>query len=126
MAQTTIKTGSGFDGEEDLPFNVATFQCVPLPIDSRYDAYDDEDMPTNLMASRSNVPGMTPQELMAAHRSSLAGISNRPDADMHSLTLSRHQVEPEDILQASMGDMPDDEYNEALKSFRFGESTDGE
>lgn len=114
----------GFAGEEDRPFNVATFQCTPLPVDSAVSG-DDEDMPSNLMASRSNVPGMTPQELMAAHRSSLAEISNKADHDLHSLTLSRHQVEPEDVMQASMGDIPDDEYNDALKSFKFGEA-DGE
>jgi hypothetical protein len=123
MTQTTRKNSNEFDGEEDRPFNVATFQCTPIPVDpSPLD--DDEDMPSNLMASKSNVPGMTPQELMAAHRMSLAEISNKAETDLHSVTLSRHQVEPEDVFHASMGDIPDDEYNEALQCFKFGEASD--
>lgn len=121
MNHASSKTKKGFDGEADRPFDVPTFQCMPLPVVHVPNEEDDEDMPSNLMVSRSNVPGMTPQELMAAHRMSLAEISNKPDPDLHSLTLSRHQVEPEDILQASMGDIPDDEYNDALKSFKFGD-----
>ncbi|KPI90874.1 hypothetical protein ABL78_0107 [Leptomonas seymouri] len=112
---------SEFDGTEDRPFNVATFTCSTVPIDSNAD--DDEDMPSNLVASRSNVPGMTPQELLTAHRKSLAEISNKPDTDLHSLTLSRHQVEVEEVCQASMDDIPDDEYNSALQSFRFGDTS---
>ncbi|KAK7199697.1 hypothetical protein NESM_000015500 [Novymonas esmeraldas] len=121
MAQPRGKSGTALADVEDRPFVVATFQRTP----SRGgNAENDDDMPSNLIASRSNVPGMTPLELMAAHRSSLAEISKRADPDMHSLTLSRHQVEPEDVYHASLGDIPDTEYQDALESFKFGHADD--
>ncbi|GET91425.1 unspecified product [Leishmania tarentolae] len=101
---------------EDRPFFVATFQRTP----SRgATCCADDDMPSNLITSRSNVPGMTPQELLAAHRMSLAEISRRTDPDLHSLTLSRHQVEQGDICHASLGDLSDEAFRDALEAFRF-------
>lgn len=124
MAQSgRSKEPSAIGGVEDRPFEVATFQRTPSR-GGNVSTNRDDDMPSNLLASRSNVPGMTPQELMAAHRSSLAEISKRADPDMHSLTLSRHQVEPEDIYHASLGEIPDDEYRDALDSFKFGHADD--
>ncbi|XQJ29625.1 hypothetical protein NXY56_005684 [Leishmania guyanensis] len=121
MRQSHSKSSNTLADVEDKPFFVATFKRTP----SRCGALEnDDDMPSSLITSRSNVPGMTPQELMAAHRFSLAEISKRADPDLHSLTLSRHQVEPEDICHASLGDIPDDEYRDALESFKFGHADD--
>ncbi|KAG5496153.1 hypothetical protein JKF63_02454 [Porcisia hertigi] len=119
LKQSHSKSTNTLADVEDRPFVVATFQRTP----SRGGASDkDDDMPSHLMNSRSNVPGMTPLELMAAHRSSIAEISKRADPDLHSLTLSRHQVEAEDIDRASFGDVPEEEYRDALESFKFGEA----
>lgn len=95
---------------------------------NRRDEDDEKDLPSNLLASHSNVPGMTPAALMAAHRRSIAAIPGNEDRglDMHSLTLSRHQVEPQDVYRADMDDMPDDEFQECLNSFKFGEQAAGE
>lgn len=86
----------------------------------------DKDMPSNLVNSHSNVPGMTPAELLAAHRRSIAALPGNEDRalDLHSITLSRHQVEPEDMYRADMDDVPDDEYLECLNSFKFGQQTE--
>ncbi|KAG5470069.1 hypothetical protein LSCM4_02763 [Leishmania orientalis] len=121
MKQSHSKSSNVLVDVEDQPFRVATFQRT---YSCGGHSERDDDMPSNLMNSRSNVPGMTPHELMAAHRSSLAEISKRADPDLHSLTLSRHQVEPEDIRHASFGDIPDDKYREALESFTFGRAAD--
>ncbi|KAG5494633.1 hypothetical protein JIQ42_02248 [Leishmania sp. Namibia] len=121
MKESHSKSSNVLADVEDQPFRVATFQRT---YSCGGHSERDDDMPSNLMNSRSNVPGMTPHELMAAHRSSLAAISKRADPDLHSLTLSRHQVEPEDIRHASFGDIPDDKYREALESFTFGRAED--
>ncbi|CAJ1991631.1 hypothetical protein LDHU3_32.1270:CDS1 [Leishmania donovani] len=116
MTELRSKSSNALADVEDRPFFVATFQRTA----SRCGTSDkDDDMPSNLITSRSNVPGMTPQELLAAHRMSLAEISKRADPDLHSLTLSRHQVEQGDICHASLGDISDEAYHDALESFRF-------
>lgn len=87
---------------------------------------DDEDMPSNLMNSRCNIPGMSPQELMHAHRRSLvamAKMNKQSPTDIYSITLSRLQVEREDVRPMALSDIATVEYRRNLKDYRFGESS---
>ncbi|CAD2216349.1 hypothetical protein AGDE_14744 [Angomonas deanei] len=86
---------------------------------------DNEDMPSNLMNSKSNVPGLSAHELLAEHRKSLSQINGDKKGDFTSLTLSRHQVEPEALdFEGALDSIPDDQYRDALESFHFGTADD--
>ncbi|CCW62759.1 unnamed protein product [Phytomonas sp. EM1] len=110
--------------ETDLPFVAATFPRLK-DIDDTSVNYDNE-MPSNMINSRSNIPGITPQELLAAHRRSLAELSEHSnELDFHSLTLSRHQIDGGEVFSAQLDDIPDEEYQECLRSFKFGDENSG-
>lgn len=107
------------DMASDQPFTAATFgNNNSRPVSYADD--EDADLPSNLLNSRSNVPGMTPQELLQAHRQSLADHSRGTgDSEFHSLTLSRHQVE-RDAMQPSEH-LGEPDLHAALDSFQFGD-----
>lgn len=127
-SETDKNNSSLYGDQSDQPFLAPAFGSGEQQgaTKAATGAAEDTDMPSNLVNSHSNVPGMTPAELMAAHRRSLAAIPGNEDRqlDLHSLTLSRHQVEPEDVYRADMDGVPDDEYQECLNSFKFGQATD--
>lgn len=107
----------------DRPFAAATFSDY---IDNAHSDESDveDDIPRSLATSRSNVPGMTPAELLQAHRQSLADVMQvaPKDIDMHSLTLSRHQVESTIPDQFNSMTEYDENMHRQLESYTFGNS----
>lgn len=110
-------------GRADNMFQAATFVRQNSQSAAANDLPDDN-VPYNLMNSKSNIPGVSAKELLASHRQSLMDLNENSDVDTHSVTLSRHQVAPEMYSSTALEEFPDDEYKEALESFKFGSADD--